>query len=69
MLSEDFVKLLACPACESRPALTQSSAGDTLECVECRRRYPIRDDIPVLLLEEAQLPDDGAASNEQPAGK
>ncbi len=50
-LSPELVALLACPACEERPPLRQQ--GDYLICDRCQRAYPIREDIPVLLVEEA----------------
>ncbi len=50
--------LLVCPA--SRSALVLD--GDSLVCVDpqCRRRYAIRDDIPIMLVDEADelSPDD-----------
>lgn len=50
-LTPDLLAILACPACEERPPL--ELRGDYLVCVQCRRAYPIRDDIPTLLVEEA----------------
>jgi uncharacterized protein YbaR (Trm112 family) len=47
-----FLEMLACPACKSR--LLQVG-DDRLRCVSCRRTYPIREEIPVLLLDEAVL--------------
>jgi uncharacterized protein YbaR (Trm112 family) len=32
--------------------------GESLKCVECRRVYPIRDDIPVMLIDEATIEDE-----------
>ncbi|GIV07837.1 MAG: UPF0434 protein [Fimbriimonadales bacterium] len=60
VLNPELLAILACPACEERPPLEQR--GDYLVCNVCRRAYPIRDDIPALLeeeaipLEEASLP-------------
>jgi uncharacterized protein YbaR (Trm112 family) len=51
MLSAELLAILACPACEERPPL--ELRGEYLVCHQCRRAYPIRDDIPVLLVEEA----------------
>ncbi|BCW96575.1 MAG: Trm112 family protein [Fimbriimonadales bacterium] len=50
-LNPDLLAILACPACEERPPL--ELRGDYLVCAQCRRAYPIRDDIPTLLVEEA----------------
>lgn len=51
MLSAELLAILACPACEERPPL--ELRGEYLVCLQCRRAYPIREDIPVLLVEEA----------------
>ncbi len=54
MISPDLLSLLACPACDDRPALELD--GETLLCAQCRRRYPIVDGIPHLLVDEAIEP-------------
>lgn len=54
MLNEALLKMLACPACDSRPPIRQ--AGETLVCDLCGRVYPIRDGIPELIIESATLP-------------
>lgn len=51
VLNPELLAILACPVCEERPPLEQ--CGDYLVCYTCRRAYPIRDDIPALLEEEA----------------
>lgn len=48
-----FLELLACPACEYHHPLTQSPNKDALLCKCGRYSYPIRDGIPVLLIDEA----------------
>lgn len=55
MIDPEFLAMLACPACHADLELTDDSR---LVCVQCRRSYPIRDGFPVLLLEEATLPED-----------
>jgi len=52
-IAPDFLAVLACPAC--RGALVQRDE-DFLDCPACGRRYPVRDNIPVLLVEEALTP-------------
>jgi len=51
MLSEELLAILACPACKTRVELV---ADKWLVCqnAECRRKYPIRDGIPIMLIEE-----------------
>lgn len=51
VLAPELLTKLACPACEDRPPLKLQ--GDYLVCETCLRAYPIRDGIPVLLVEEA----------------
>ena len=43
--------LLCCPACDDRPKVELK--GDKLVCNRCGRAYPIRDGIPVMLIDEA----------------
>lgn len=50
-----FLELLACPGCEQRHPLTLSESNDALLCKCGRYSFPVRDGIPVLLLEEATL--------------
>ncbi len=52
MLNQDLLRILACPLCVA--PLRQDA--DRLECTQCGRRYPIRHGIPVLLVDEAELP-------------
>ena len=60
-ISQDLLEILACPACKAKVELKADGSG--LKCVECRRVYPVRDDIPVMLVDEAVV------ENEEPAGK
>ncbi|MFB9904786.1 Trm112 family protein [Allokutzneria oryzae] len=56
-LDAQLLEILACP-CEEHGALVtgtpQDADADYLTCTVCARRYPVRDGIPVLLLEEAE---------------
>jgi uncharacterized protein len=51
-LDPHLLDILACPDTHHAP-LTHDAAADTLTCTECGLVFPIRDDIPVLLLDEA----------------
>ena len=51
-LSADLVALLACPQCKGEVALRED--GQALTCDRCRLAFPIRDRIPVMLIDEAQ---------------
>ncbi len=57
MISKELLEILACPACEERPPVHLSEDGKWLVCSRCGRHYPIRDDIPVMLVDEAVIPD------------
>ncbi|MEO8484219.1 MAG: Trm112 family protein [Acidobacteriota bacterium] len=48
-----LLEILVCPACKTPVHLTPDSAG--LKCDACRRVYPIKDDIPVMLIDEATI--------------
>lgn len=51
----ELLKMLVCPVCKAELSLVNEDLG--LKCSECRRVYPIRDDIPVMLEEEATIED------------
>jgi uncharacterized protein YbaR (Trm112 family) len=53
-ISDDLLAILACPKCKA-PLARQA---DRLVCTRpgCRLRYPIRDGIPILLIDEADPP-------------
>jgi uncharacterized protein YbaR (Trm112 family) len=51
-LSEDLLSILVCPQC--RGDLTYDREGNTLTCPACRLRYRIEDDIPVMLVDQAE---------------
>lgn len=52
-ISKDLLEILVCPECKQPVQLTADEKG--LKCPGCRRVYPIRDDIPVMLVEEARI--------------
>jgi len=51
-LSSELLSILVCPACKGD--LTYDAAAATLTCAACRLRYKIVDDIPVMLVDEAE---------------
>lgn len=55
MIDPQLLEILACPACKEAVRLEQ----DKLVCVKCGNRYPIREGIPVMLIEEAEQPSSG----------
>jgi len=50
-ISQDLLEILACPKCKGDIHLNPS--GDGLICEACRLMYPIKDDIPIMLIDEA----------------
>ena len=52
-IDKELLDILACPACKTPVEMTGDQKA--LRCGQCRRRYPIRDDIPVMLLDEATI--------------
>jgi uncharacterized protein YbaR (Trm112 family) len=59
-LDSQLLEILACPDTHHAP-LEYDADAQTLTCTECRRVFPIRDGIPVLLLDEAIAPGAGGA--------
>jgi uncharacterized protein YbaR (Trm112 family) len=53
MIPQDLLDILACPLCKK--PLVLKNGGESLKCLECRRVYPIRNDIPILLIDEAHI--------------
>jgi LSD1 subclass zinc finger protein len=52
MIPEDLLAILMCPEC--RKELMYDQQADALKCKLCRRVYPIRDGVPVLLKDQAR---------------
>ncbi len=50
-LSKELLSILVCPLCRQPVRLRSDESG--LQCEACKRIYPVRDDIPVMLPEEA----------------
>ncbi|MBV8356946.1 MAG: Trm112 family protein [Deltaproteobacteria bacterium] len=51
-LSQDLLDILACPKCKGELRLTDKQDG--LVCETCKLLYPIKDDIPIMLIDEAE---------------
>jgi hypothetical protein len=51
-ISRDLLEILACPQCKGEVTLTGGEDG--LVCRACKLLYPIRDDIPIMLIDEAK---------------
>ena len=61
MIPKDLLDILACPLDKAEVRLDAGGGAEALVCTACGRRYPVRDDIPVMLVEEAVLPAAGGA--------
>ena len=51
--SPELLEILRCPFCKNKVELKPDESG--LKCVSCKRVYPIRDEIPVMLVDEATV--------------
>lgn len=50
-IEKELLEILACPKCKGEVKMNEK--GDGLVCSKCRLVYPIKDDIPVMLIDEA----------------
>jgi hypothetical protein len=57
-ITADFIETfnVVCPACKGKVVLKGDASG--IKCTECRRVYPVRNDIPALIVEEATIEDE-----------
>lgn len=51
-ISQELLEVLACPKCKGEVRLTEKQDG--LVCEACKLIYPIKEDIPVMLIDEAK---------------
>jgi len=51
MIDKALLEILVCPVCKA--PLTEK--GEGLKCNQCRRLYPVRDSIPIMLIDEATI--------------
>jgi len=51
MLDEELLEILVCPQCKGE--LEYDEGSSTLTCAACELRFPIREGIPIMLLDEA----------------
>ena len=52
-ISTELLEILVCPLCKSSLELKQDDKA--LKCLRCKHVFPIRDDIPVMLIEESWI--------------
>jgi len=53
MILPDLLELLVCPVCK-KPLVLKLSP-EALKCESCHRVYPVRDEIPILLVDQATI--------------
>ena len=52
-ISQELLEILVCPLCKAPVRIKTDQSG--LKCEQCHRVYPIKDDIPVMLIDEAKI--------------
>ena len=53
MIPEDLLEILVCPLCK-KPLVLKVNP-EALKCNECQRVYPVRDNLPVLMVDQATI--------------
>jgi hypothetical protein len=56
MIDKELLEILACPKCKADVRLDEAAQRIICTSPTCGLRYPIRDGIPVMLIEEAEAP-------------
>ncbi|UCD15617.1 MAG: Trm112 family protein [Candidatus Omnitrophota bacterium] len=51
MIDKELLEILACPVCKA----DIEYSNDKLVCRKCARKYPVKDGIPIMLVEEAEV--------------
>ena len=54
LIDPKLLAIMQCPACAGE--LSERPEPPALVCADCGRAYPVREGIPVMLIEEAELP-------------
>lgn len=56
MIDKELLDILICPACHGDIELkTFENNAQKICCKKCNRKYPVRDDIPIMLIDEAEM--------------
>ena len=50
MIDQTLLEILACPACKGDVQLKE----EKVVCLKCGRKYPIKDGIPIMLVDESE---------------
>lgn len=57
VILKQLLDILVCPVPECRKPLTLAADESSMQCTGCRRIYPVRDGIPILLVDQAKMPE------------
>ena len=60
-LPSSLLEILVCPVDKAKV----HPEGTRLVCEECGRSYPVRDGIPIMIIEEAEMPTSGAGARSE----
>ena len=50
MIDKELLEILACPVCKGDVRLEENK----IVCVKCKRKYPVKNGIPIMLIDEAE---------------
>jgi uncharacterized protein len=56
VILKQLLDILVCPVPECRKPLTLAADENSMQCTGCHRIYPVRDGIPILLVDQASMP-------------
>ena len=62
-ISKELLDILVCPVCiasardpqQPEPKVVLKEDGSGLKCIECKRVYPVRDNIPIMMVDQATI--------------
>jgi uncharacterized protein len=50
-VDKELLAILACPVCKTE--VTYNEEKQQISCAKCGRKYPVKDDIPIMLVDQA----------------
>lgn len=54
MIDTKLLEILACPACKGD--IEYDTKNEKITCIDCKRKYPVKDGIPIMLIDESEPP-------------
>ena len=52
MIDTKLLEILACPSCKGD--VEYDARNEKLKCIQCKKKYPVKEGIPIMLVEEAE---------------